>query len=281
MGYLRILVLFLSTVVFSRRIFISDGATVHIATLPNVSRKPLPLGMGMNGDAFDYQACLYSHKLYNVVHEVQEQQQRDLLLQVPCGLLPQVPPPRPGERHRRAAEGDRPRGRRRYAVRTHRDGGDAGSRPPAHRGRSAVRHPSVHQDGEGPLVEDLCIKGLVRTKLARSFADAAHGEFRRMLEYKSVWHRKHLIVIGRFFPSTKTCRACGRVNHALTLADREWACQICAVVHNRDLHAANNIKTEGLRILAVGHTESLNARGACIRPCVSGATGAEPRIPRL
>ncbi len=47
------------------------------------------------------------------------------------------------------------------------------------------------------------------------------------------------------------------------------------------LHAANNIKTEGLKILAAGYAESLNARGACIRPCASGAMGAEPRIPRL
>jgi putative transposase len=106
----------------------------------------------------------------------------------------------------------------------------------------------------GVCIEDLCVKGLARTKLSLSFADAAHGEFRRMLEYKGVWYRKHTMVVGRFYPSTKTCGACGAVNHSLTLADREWACPVCGVVHDRDLNAARNVKAEGLRTLTVGHT---------------------------
>jgi putative transposase len=118
---------------------------------------------------------------------------------------------------------------------------------------------------DGVCIEDLCIKGLVRTKLARSFADAAHGEFRRMLEYKSLWHRKHLMVVGRYFPSTKTCGACGHVNHALTLADREWTCSVCGVAHDRDHNASCNIKTEGLRLFAAGHAEKENARGRPVR----------------
>ena len=109
----------------------------------------------------------------------------------------------------------------------------------------------------------------MRTKLAKSFSDAACGEFRRQLEYKSIWNRKPLAVIGRFFPSTKTCNACARVNDALTLKDRSWVCE-CGVEHDRDLNAAKNIKDEGLRILAAGYAESLNARGRPVRPAKAG-----------
>jgi len=134
---------------------------------------------------------------------------------------------------------------------------------------------------DGICIEDLCIKGLAKTKLAKSFFDAAHGEFRRQLTYKAVWNRKRLIAVGRFYPSTKTCSACGAINDNLTLADRRWTCPVCGVVHDRDLNAAINLKGEGLRLLAVGHTDNPNARGVCVRPGASRATDAEPRIPRL
>ena len=67
-------------------------------------------------------------------------------------------------------------------------------------------------DNDGICIEDLSLKGLARTKLAKSFTDASMGEFRRQLEYKSEWNRKHLVVIDRFFPSTRLCRGCGVVN---------------------------------------------------------------------
>lgn len=131
---------------------------------------------------------------------------------------------------------------------------------------------------DGVCIEDLNIKGLARTKLAKSFNDAAHAEFRRQLEYKSIWYRKHLVVIGRFFPSTKMCGNCGAINDHLTLADRQWTCPVCVVEHDRDLHSACNIRVEGLGILAVGHTERLNARGVSVRPCEIRAPGDETRI---
>ena len=131
----------------------------------------------------------------------------------------------------------------------------------------------------GISIEDLSLKGLARTKLAKSFTDASMGEFRRQLEYKSLWGRKHLVVIDRWFPSSKMCRDCKTINAELTLADRSWACG-CGSVHDRDLNAANNIRDEGLRILAVGHTDKQNARGAGVRP-QTGAVGVELRIPRL
>jgi putative transposase len=125
------------------------------------------------------------------------------------------------------------------------------------------------RDHDGLCIEDLSLKGLVRTKLAKSLSDAACGEFRRQLEYKSLWNRKPLAVIGRFFPSTQTCHACGRVNDALTLKDRVWVCE-GGVEHDRDFNAAKNINDEGLRILEVGDTESRNARGRPVRPAKAG-----------
>jgi putative transposase len=118
---------------------------------------------------------------------------------------------------------------------------------------------------EAICIEDLNVKGLARTKLARSFSDAAMGEFRRQLAYKCEWNRKTLVVIDRFFPSSKMCRDCGAINEALALSDRHWVCE-CGVVHDRDLNAARNIRDEGLRILAAGQAERLNAQGAGVRP---------------
>jgi putative transposase len=100
-------------------------------------------------------------------------------------------------------------------------------------------------------VEDLSLSGLARTKLAKSFQDAALGEFLRQLKYKCLWNRKHLIAVDRFFPSSKMCNACGALNDRLTLSDREWGCD-CGTHHRRDFLAACNIKDEGLRMLAAG-----------------------------
>lgn len=135
------------------------------------------------------------------------------------------------------------------------------------------------RDHDGLCIEDLSLKGLAKTKLAKSFSDAAMGEFRRQLEYKSAWDRRHLAVIDRFYPSSRLCRGCGAINATLTLSDRQWVCD-CGMVHDRDLSAAINIRDEGLRILAAGHAERQNAHGAGVSPRIE-AVGDELRIPRL
>lgn len=106
----------------------------------------------------------------------------------------------------------------------------------------------------GICIEDLCLIGLAKTKLAKSIYDASFGEFRRQLEYKTLWARTHLVVIDRFFPSSKLHRECGEINNDLTLSDRIWKCG-CGKVVDRDLNAALNIKDEGLRILTAGHAD--------------------------
>ncbi len=120
---------------------------------------------------------------------------------------------------------------------------------------------------DGLCIEDLSLKGMARTKLSKSVLDAALGEFRRQVEYKSVWHRKHLGVVNRFFPSSKLCGKCGAINQALTLKDRVWTCG-CGAVHDRDLNAAQNIRAEGMRNIpvAAGHAETQNACGGPVRP---------------
>lgn len=98
-------------------------------------------------------------------------------------------------------------------------------------------------------VEDLNIKGLVKTKLAKSFNDAALGTFLRQLEYKAQWNDVQFVKVGRFFASSKTCFACGS-KQSLSLSERFWTCGTCGAKHDRDGNASLNILAEGLRILA-------------------------------
>jgi putative transposase len=100
-------------------------------------------------------------------------------------------------------------------------------------------------------VEDLAVSGLAKTKLSKSVYDAGWGQFRFQLIYKARWAGKHLVVIGRFFPSTRLCPACGTLNDDLTLAERVWTCG-CGVVHDRDLNAAGIIRDQGLQLLLAG-----------------------------
>jgi putative transposase len=125
-------------------------------------------------------------------------------------------------------------------------------------------------------IEDLNVRGLAKTKLSTSVLDAGWAMFRSMLEYKADRNDSHLIVIGRFFPSSKTCGVCGLVNADLTLADRDWTCP-CGVHHDRDLNAARNIDREGLRlfeqIVAAGYAETQNACGDPVSPIVTVGAG--------
>jgi len=134
-------------------------------------------------------------------------------------------------------------------------------------------------------IEDLCIKGLARTKLSKSILDAGHGMFRSMLEYKAEWNYKTVVRVDRFYPSTKMCFECGRVNKNLGLGDRTWTCPSCQLVLDRDLNAALNIKEEGLRLLEKlpQDMRKVKARGADVRlPRNKGeAVGDEARIPCL
>jgi putative transposase len=91
-------------------------------------------------------------------------------------------------------------------------------------------------------IEDLNVAGMLQLRsLARHVSDAAFGQFRRQLEYKVAWYGTPVVVAGRWFPSSKTCSACGAVNADLTLADRVYDCGHCGLVIDRDPNAAVNL----------------------------------------
>ena len=121
--------------------------------------------------------------------------------------------------------------------------------------------------------EDLSLKALARTKHAKSWLDAAFGELLRQVEYKAQWNSKHFVQVDRFFPSTKLCSQCGYKNDDLSLSDREWTCPACRTHHLRDANAAKNVRVEGLRIVAEGHPETVNAcrlRVSRAKACIAG-----------
>ena len=97
------------------------------------------------------------------------------------------------------------------------------------------------------------VKAMLRNhKLAKAIADASWGMLTRFLEYKCERAGKAFVKCDRWFPSTKTCSACGTIKDKINLSERTWTCSSCGVHHDRDINAAINIRDEGLRILAGG-----------------------------
>ena len=122
---------------------------------------------------------------------------------------------------------------------------------------------------ETVVVEDLNVAGMTRNRsLARAISDQGLGEARRMLGYKTAWNGGTLIVADRWFPSSKTCSACGAAKATLSLSERTHRCDACGLVLDRDLNAARNL----LKLAASG-AESQNARGGTVRP---GSAGRAP-----
>lgn len=99
-------------------------------------------------------------------------------------------------------------------------------------------------------LENLNIKGLMKSNKAKSFQDVAQSEFIAMLKYKAEWYGKTIIQVSQWFPSSQLCSNCGYKNPDLKNLDiREYNCPKCSTHHDRDINAAINILREGLRIL--------------------------------
>lgn len=109
------------------------------------------------------------------------------------------------------------------------------------------------RENQAVVIEDLSVRNMVRNhSLARAISDAAWADLRAMLEYKCDWYGRELVVIDCWFPSSKTCSACGHMATAMPLNVREWTCANCGTRHDRDVNAAKNIRAAGLAVLACG-----------------------------
>ncbi|MGA8114091.1 MAG: transposase [Actinocatenispora sp.] len=116
---------------------------------------------------------------------------------------------------------------------------------------------AIIRDNQAVYVEDLCVVGLGRTRLAKSVHDAGWSIFTGMLEYKAARYGRTFGRVDRFFPSTRMCSACGRINEKMALNVRAWDCP-CGSHHDRDVNAAKNVKAAG--------QADFNDRGAQVRP---------------
>jgi putative transposase len=116
----------------------------------------------------------------------------------------------------------------------------------------------IIRDNQAVYVEDLCVAGLAKTRLAKSVHDAGWSRFVRMLEYKAARYGRVFGKVGRFEPTSQVCSACGVKDGPKPLSVREWQCRGCGAMHDRDLNAAKNV-------LALGRRESLNACGSDVR----------------
>ena len=121
-------------------------------------------------------------------------------------------------------------------------------------------------------IEDLNVAGMARNhRLAKAVSDASFGEFRRQLEYKTTRTGATLHVINRWYPSSKTCSACGAVKAKLSLSERVYRCDACGLAMDRDLNAAINIKVAG------SAPETINAHGGTVRR--SNQHGCATQVP--
>jgi len=130
---------------------------------------------------------------------------------------------------------------------------------------------------ETVAAEDLNVAGMTRNRrLARAISDQGFGQARRMLGYKTAWTGGQLIVADRFYPSSKTCSACGTVKAKLALSERTYSCGSCGLVMDRDVNAARNLLG-----LAASGAESVNACGGTVRPGLAGhvPVNQEPGTP--
>lgn len=95
-------------------------------------------------------------------------------------------------------------------------------------------------------VETLNVKGWAKNRsISKSTADASVGMFLSMLRYKAGWAGSHLVEVGKWEPSSKTCSGCGVREPGVVLGVSTWVCSGCGAIHDRDHNAAKNIYAYG------------------------------------
>ena len=162
---------------------------------------------------------------------------------------------------RQKGSANRARARHRVAV-VHRKVRDARL---DHAHKTALR---LVRDNQAVYAEDLAVSALMRTRLAKSVADAGWSQLTRCVQEKAAQYGRTFAKVGRFEPTSQVCSACGVKDGPKPLGVRQWTCPACGTVHDRDVNAARNI-------LALGRRERLNACGTGVRPPLTVAAGAE------
>lgn len=111
----------------------------------------------------------------------------------------------------------------------------------------------IIRENQAVAVEALSVKGLARTRMAKSVDDAGWSAFVGMLEYKAARYGRTLVTIGRFEPTSQVCSQCGVKDGPKPLYVRVWECGACGAVLDRDINAAVNVaKAAGLAVSACG-----------------------------
>jgi putative transposase len=100
------------------------------------------------------------------------------------------------------------------------------------------------------FMEDLNVQGMIRNhNIAKAIREVGFARFKSVLQSKALANDKHVVLIDRFYPSSKTCSCCGYKKKDLKLSDRVWTCPECGEHHDRDINASKNILLEGQRML--------------------------------
>ncbi|MEU5938007.1 IS607 family element RNA-guided endonuclease TnpB [Micromonospora sp. NPDC047548] len=149
-------------------------------------------------------------------------------------------------------------------------------------GRAHARVANLRRDGLHKLttrltrehgtivVEDLNVTGmLANRRVAKHIADAGFAEIRRHLTYKTGWNGGRLLVADRWYPSSKTCSGCGAAKAKLSLSEREYHCEACGLVMDRDRNAAANLAALAAQFDTAG-SGPVAARGADQKTRVRG-----------
>ncbi|MBP9682100.1 MAG: transposase [Bacteriovorax sp.] len=112
---------------------------------------------------------------------------------------------------------------------------------------------SIVRENQVIAIEDLKVSDIIQKrsrKMSRLIGEQGWQSFRKMLDYKTSWYGRELIVIDQFSPSSQICNSCGKTNK-VSLDKRSVKCE-CGVTYDRDINAAKNILAVGTTVTACG-----------------------------